>query len=227
VRLQTLDEIKQHAIEQVAAGGPSALSLNAIAKAMGMSGPAIYRYFASREQLLAALVTDGYAELAAVVQDASAAAARRRPERRLAHVADAYRQWARANPYRYELLFSVRPPGYSDPGEAIAAIEPAMQVLLELLGTLAADGGASPATGTTGPRDELEPQLRRWATARSRPGAAGQRAPDVLLLGVLTWTRLHGIVMLELAGVLGDMGLDPALLVKTELDAVVTAATSR
>jgi AcrR family transcriptional regulator len=54
VRLQTLDEIKQHAIQQVAAGGPSALSLNAIAKAMGMSGPAIYRYFASREQLLAA-----------------------------------------------------------------------------------------------------------------------------------------------------------------------------
>lgn len=230
VRLQTLDEIKQHAIEQVAAGGPSALSLNAIAKAMGMSGPAIYRYFASREQLLAALVTDGYAELAAVVQDASAAAARRRPERRLAHVVDAYRQWARANPYRYELLFSVRPPGYADPGEAIAAIEPAMQVLLELLGRLTADGPASAAaqaSGTTELQDELEPQLRRWATARSQPGAAGQRAPEVLLLGVLTWTRLHGVVMLELAGVLGDMGLDPALLVQTELDAVIAAATSR
>lgn len=215
VRLQTLGEIKQHAIEQVAAGGPSALSLNAIAKAMGMSGPAIYRYFASREALLAALVTDGYAELAAVVQDSAAAAARRRPERRLAAVADAYRAWARENPYRYELLFSVRPPGYSDPGEAIAAIEPAMQVLLETIGAIAsADTAPSPSGG-------LDTQLRRWAASR----APADRPPAVLLLGVLTWTRLHGIISLELAGILGDMDLDPGLLVQTELDAVVAAVT--
>jgi AcrR family transcriptional regulator len=29
---------------------------------MGMSGPAIYRYFGSRDELLAALITDGYRE---------------------------------------------------------------------------------------------------------------------------------------------------------------------
>src|SRR5688500_3781256 len=125
VRLQALGEIKQHALAQVADGGVAALSLNAIAKAMGMSGPAIYRYYGSRDELLAALVTDGYGELADTVQQAAAAAMRRAPARRLVAVAEAYRAWARANPYRYGLLFSVRPPTYSDPSEAIAAIQPA------------------------------------------------------------------------------------------------------
>jgi AcrR family transcriptional regulator len=219
VRLQTLDEIKQHAVEQVAEGGAAALSLNAIAKAMGMSGPAIYRYYASREELLAALVTDGYGELAAVVEAAAAAGARRTPERQLTHVADAYRDWALANPYRYQLLFSVRPEGYADPHEAIAAIEPAMQVLLKLIGAIAEKAGAA------GPDGRLEAQLRRWAATRGAETPKDERPSAVLLLGVLTWTRLHGIIMLELAGVIGDMGLDAGLLVRAELAAVIATAT--
>lgn len=220
LRLQTLDEIKQHALTQVAEGGAGALSLNAIAKAMGMSGPAIYRYYASREELLAALVTDGYGEVARVIREAADAGARRRPERRLADVSDAYLAWARANPYFYELLFSVRPEGYADPQEAIEAIQPGMVVLLELIGAIAHEAGAAGrAAPTFGPR--LDAQLRRWSNLR---GTDDGVPPPVLLLGVLTWTRVHGIVMLELAGILGDMQLDPSLLVRAELDAVVAAA---
>lgn len=226
VRLRTLDEIKQHAHAQVAAGGAAALSLNAIAKAMGMSGPAIYRYYASREELLAALVTDGYSELGTVVQEAATAGARRAPARRLALLADAYRAWALANPYRYELLFSVRPEGYSDPPEAIAGIQPAMVALLEVIGTIAAKAtgnqAASPGPAAGG---RLEAQLARWAASRAAPDANGP-PPSVLLLGVLTWTRLHGIITLELAGVMGDMELDAGLLVKAELDSVVATAAS-
>ena len=48
----------------------------------------------------------------------------------------------------------------------------------------------------------------------------------VLKLGVLTWSRLHGIVSLELAGILGDMGLDAGLLVQAEIDDVVATAAS-
>ncbi|CAM5618965.1 TetR/AcrR family transcriptional regulator [Streptomyces violaceorubidus] len=39
-RTQVRAEIKEHAWEQIATAGASALSLNAIAKRMGMSGPA-------------------------------------------------------------------------------------------------------------------------------------------------------------------------------------------
>jgi AcrR family transcriptional regulator len=216
LRTQTLGEIKQHALAQVADGGVAALSLNAIARAMGMSGPAIYRYFGSRDELLAALITDGYGELARTVQAAATAAARRTPARRLAAVADAYRAWARANPYRYELLFSVRPATYSDPSEAIGAIQPAMNVLLDLLEEIA--GAVAPASDA-----RLEGQLARWAGAR---GAGDSHSPHVLELGVLTWTRLHGVVSLELAGILGDMELDAGALVRAELDDVVARAQS-
>ncbi len=225
VRLQTLAEIRQHALAQVADGGGSALSLNAIAKAMGMSGPAIYRHYASREELLAALVTDGYGELAEVVRAAAATGARRAPARRLAQVAQAYRAWALENPYRYELLFSVRPEGYSDPNEAIAAIQPAMVVLLELIDEIADETTPPPQDG------KLDAQLLRWASARAEedgaPGSGAgdeQPSPLVLRLSVLLWTRIHGILGLELAGVVSDMGLDGGLLVQAELDAVVAAA---
>lgn len=225
LRRQTLEEIKQHAVAQVTAGGAGALSLNAIGRAMGMSGPAIYRYYGSREELLAALVTDGYGELAAVVERSAAAAARREPARRLVAVAEAYRGWALENPYRYELLFGVRPAGYADPSEAIAAISPAMAVLLRLIGQAAA--GPLPATARrAGAGGRLDAQLLRWAAVRGAAGSdAGSDAPSplVLRLGVLTWTRLHGIVTLELAGIVGDMGLDAGLLLQAELDAVIAA----
>ena len=222
LRLQTLDEIKQHALAQVAEGGGAALSLNAIGKAMGMSGPAIYRYYASREELLAALVTDGYGALAAAVVEAAAATSRRAPARRLTAVAHAYRAWALANPYRYELLFSIRPEGYRDPGEAILSLDGAMRVLLELIGQLARDAAAGGANG------RLDEQLAAWA--RMREQAAGEEAtgsapsPLVLRLGVLAWTRIHGIVTLELAGVTADMGLDAGLLIDAEIDAIAAAA---
>ncbi|ADB50818.1 TetR/AcrR family transcriptional regulator [Conexibacter woesei] len=223
LRLQTRAEIRQHALEQVTAGGAAALSLNAIGKAMGMSGPAIYRYYASREELLAALVTDGYGELARIVEEAAAAGARRTPARRLSQAAVAYRAWALENPYRYELLFSVRPEGYSDPSEAIAAIRPAMVVLLQLIGAIAGEAGAS-GSATAAAGGKLDAQLTRWAAVRQQEGAGASIA--VLRLGVLTWTRMHGIVTLELAGVVGDMGLDAGLLVQAELDAVVAAAAA-
>ena len=215
VREQTLREIEEHALAQVAAGGVAALSLNAIAKAMGMSGPAIYRYFGSRDELLAALVTDGYRELGEVVTAADAAAARRAPAKRLAAIAEAYLAWARANPHRYDLLFSVRPATYSDPAEAIEAIQPAMVALLGLLGEIAGDAGA-PAPG-----GKLDGQLRRWAATR---GDTDAPPPGVLKLGVLAWSRLHGIASLELAGILGDMGLDAGLLAQAEVDDLVASA---
>jgi AcrR family transcriptional regulator len=220
-RQQTLEEINQYAGAQVAEGGVAALSLNAIAKAMGMSGPAIYRYYASREDLLAAVVAEGYGELARVVETAAEAVKRRSPDERLRRVVGAYSDWALANPYRYEMLFSVRPAGYSDPDEAIAAIQPAMRVLLEILGELAVPSGG---TAAPGPDGALEKQLSAWFTSRREDPDPDALPPGVLLLGVLTWTRLHGILMLQLAGVIADMGLDASLLLRAELDSVVAAA---
>ncbi|MEU2632441.1 helix-turn-helix domain-containing protein, partial [Kitasatospora sp. NPDC007106] len=66
-REQTRAEIKDAALRQLAEGGTAALALVKIAKELGMSGPALYRYFASRDDLLGALISDAYEDAAAAV----------------------------------------------------------------------------------------------------------------------------------------------------------------
>jgi hypothetical protein len=51
-RAETIREIREIAMRQVAEGGVEALSLKAIAEEMGMSGPALYRCVASRDELM-------------------------------------------------------------------------------------------------------------------------------------------------------------------------------
>jgi AcrR family transcriptional regulator len=196
-------------------GGVGALSLNAIGKAMGMSGPAMYRYFGSRDALVGALVTEGYGQLGAAMQGAVAAGGRRAAARRLHDVAAAYRAWALEHPRRYAMLFDPRPDAPEDPEAAVAVIHEAMLLLLRILGEL-----APPVT----PRKRggrLEQQLTAWARLRATPDALDR---DVLLLGVLVWTQLHGTVSLELAGALPSMGLDGDLVVEAGLRALLGAS---
>ena len=216
---ETFEEIDALALRQLSEGGAEAVSLNGIARAMGMSGPGLYRYYASREDLLAALVITGCAQLASALEEAMSAAADLPPPDRLGAVARGYRGWAVAHPRHYELLFGIRPTEYrGDPGQAIDTIHGGMRVLLEIVGELAAGGDSS------NPGDELDQELRSWSQRR------GDRAgipPLVLRLGVLAWTRLHGIVSLELTGALRQMNIDPALLIDHEVHRLVTEAQAR
>src|SRR5690242_11761729 len=100
-REQIRDEVKQHAWEQIATAGVPALSLNAIAKQMGMSGPALYRYFANRDELITALIRDAYQSLVdAVAGDAAD----------LLELAGRIREWALADPQRYLLIYGTPVP---------------------------------------------------------------------------------------------------------------------
>ena len=210
LRTQTLAEIREHGYAQIARSGPAALSLNGIAKAMGMSGPALYRYFPSRDALLATLVTESYDDLAATLVAATADVDP--PDARLRAAADAYRGWALAHPHRYHLVFA-SPPGSGalDPEHVIPAAHRAMGVLLTALTDL---GPADAAPDV--PDAALAAQLAAWAAARSSAGR-----PGVLLLGLVAWTRMHGVVSLEIEGVFDQVGVDPALLFRAEVDHLV------
>ena len=82
-RAQVRGEVKQAALRQLAESGPAGLSISAIGKQLGVSGPALYRYFASRDELLTELVIDAYHDLA----DALRAAASQPPSHRAARPA--------------------------------------------------------------------------------------------------------------------------------------------
>ncbi len=125
-RAQMRQEVKDAALRQLAEGGPGALSLNAIAKELGVSGPALYRYFAGRDALLTELIRDAYADLTAALAAA---------DHRLPDLAAAYRSWAVAHPHRYRLLFGAPLPGYDAHDERLAdAAQRVLDVLLACVG---------------------------------------------------------------------------------------------
>ena len=59
-RAATIEEIKATALEQMRESGTTDIRFTDIARAMGMTPPALYRYFADRDELLSALIVDGF-----------------------------------------------------------------------------------------------------------------------------------------------------------------------
>ena len=82
-RAETTEQIKQIARRHLAVDGPN-LSLRAVARDLGVVSSAVYRYFASRDELLTALILDAYAAMGDAVEQAEAAVAAPRPQRPLA-----------------------------------------------------------------------------------------------------------------------------------------------
>jgi AcrR family transcriptional regulator len=214
LRALTVAEIKEHGYAQIAEGGPGALALNAIAKTMGMSGPALYRYFSSREDLMAALVTDSFEDLADTLTRVAADAADEAPEGRLRAVARGFRSWALAAPHRYRLVFgSTYGTGALDPARIIPAASRSMKAILSALADLTA---ASPPPVSD---PILERQLEQWG-ARQDPDATP--AAGNLLLGLTAWTGLHGIISLEIDGFFLQVGVDPARIYDDEIDQLIS-----
>lgn len=206
-RAQIREEIKQAALRQLAKSGPAGVSVNAIGKELGVSGPALYRYFTNRDELLTELVIDAYNDLAAALQAAIDQTPNRAPRRRFEALARAYRAWALAQPYRYNLLFEPPLPGYDAHAERlIEAAQASMGLLIE---TLPNHGKTSRSTAT------LDSELHEWAAKRG-----AQIDASNALSAVLTWSRLHGFVSLEIAGNYTSMGIDPDQLFETELRAL-------
>lgn len=139
-REQVRENVKEVALEQLAAGGPAAVSVNAIAKRLGVSGPGLYRYFAGRDELLSELVVDAYHDFAETL--AAATGRDLTPARRLRALADAWRGFAQAEPHRYRLLFGPPVPGYDAHSEPlVTASRRAMAVGLDVFGALGTDDG--------------------------------------------------------------------------------------
>ncbi|MFC1436298.1 TetR/AcrR family transcriptional regulator [Streptacidiphilus sp. N1-3] len=200
-RTQISAEIKQRAWAQIATTGASALSLNAIAKQMGMSGPALYRYFAGRDELLTELIGDAYRSLADALRDAAATHGSKADGP--ADLARALRDWALADPQRYLLIYGTPIPGYHAPAESTHIARSIMELLLD-----AFDGLPEPAAE---PLDQHLAAHRAWAGDHAASGGVLRRA-------LTFWTRLHGVISLQVAGHFTGMGFDPERLFDAEVE---------
>ena len=221
-RAETVQEIKARAMEQISAGGPDAVSLARIVRDMSMSPAAVYRYFDSRDALLGDLVVDAYNEfadfiVAAAPPDAPAG-------EQLTAVLTAARTWALAHPNAYRLIFQTE----VGSGQELevertkAAATRSMAAIITALAAVNAQATTRPASSGAILPPTFDAAINEW----SQRSGLGAFSPHVLALGLLSWTRLHGIISLELAGHLPATGLDPTVLYDAEVTAITTAATS-
>ncbi len=192
VRAATVREIKDVARRQLVTNGPAAVSLRAIAREMGMTAPALYRYFPSFDHLVQSLVTDLFGEVYTAVEDARDLADDE-PGARLLAACRTFRAWAVGHPAEFGLLFGspVAVPGTEPTPRLDAGGMRFARVFL----TLFADVWQAEPFPTADETD-LDPRLvDQLAEYRQRLGSTlPLGALDVVLS---CWMRLYGLVSLE------------------------------
>ena len=216
-RAEMIDEAKRIACDQLAEFGASGVSVNAIARRMGVTGPALYRYFTNRDELLTALIRDAYTDLAKTVEEV--AGSRRAAAVRLRDMAAALHEWAVREPHRYLLLFGTPVPGYAAPQDTIDIANRLFVVFARTVAQLGESGDAMPRYA---PQSAVERQLARLAPHRE----LGDVPVRALRLAVIGLTRLHGVISLAVEGQFTPMGIDGKLLVREEIDSIIAEATA-
>jgi AcrR family transcriptional regulator len=92
-------EIVDAARELLEAEGPAGLSMRRLADRVGIKAPSLYKHFADKQELEAALISDGFARQAERFEQAVAGS-----DDPLGALASAYRAFARAHPHLYRLM---------------------------------------------------------------------------------------------------------------------------
>jgi AcrR family transcriptional regulator len=199
VRAEMLAEIKEVARRHLAVEGAAGLSLRAVARDLGMVSSAVYRYFASRDDLLTALIIDAFDAVGAAAEEAEQAASGNTTPARWLALSAAVRDWARRNPQEYALVYGSPVPGYRAP---TATIDPALRVTAVFLRLLAE--GVAAGEITTGPPRRLPRTVHADLATIRASGAAG--VPDAVLVRALgVWTQLFGAISYELFGHLNNV----------------------
>ena len=203
VRAEMIDEIKNVARQHLASEGAN-LSLRAVARDLGVVSSAIYRYFASRDDLLTALILDAYNSLGSAVENADAAVDPDDLAARWLAVCHAVRDWAIAVPHEYALIYGSPVPGYKAPQDTVPAATRSVTVLGRVLQRGAERGTFAGAPET----DELPPAVAH-TVALIAANICPDVPPPVLARGLGAWIQLFGAVSFELFGQLATVVDDP------------------
>jgi AcrR family transcriptional regulator len=219
-RLRIEQDIIEVGRRHLVTDGAAGLSLRAIARDLGMVSSAVYRYVASRDELLTLLIVDAYTDLADAVQAAGSACSGDW-RGRLLTMAHAARQWAVAQPASWALMYGSPVPGYHAP--ANVTMEPGTRLVVALFGEVAA-GVAAGDVAESGPASTAATS-RDFDQLRTEFGFPGGDA--TMLKCFLLWAALVGAISLEVFGQYGaDTLADPADVFDGQLRLVVAALTN-
>ncbi|WP_019547358.1 TetR/AcrR family transcriptional regulator [Streptomyces sulphureus] len=213
-REQVREEIRAAALRQVAESGVQGIALNSIARRIGMSGPALYRYFAGRDELLHDLVRSAYDDIGRAI---NAVPRQQDPRATLLALGRAYLDWAVGEPHRYLLIQGPPAPGYASPADTVERARTAMGPFVAVF----AEG--EPTAQVQPVADEMRTWMQTdtaavdWLRAHTALDPQAPRAAGALAGTVLAWSHLHGTVSLEVTGQYTGMGHRAATLLGSQL----------
>lgn len=179
------------AAARVARNGAGELSLRAVARDVGMVSSAVYRYFASRDELLTALIIEAYDSLGAHVEAHIETSTGRPAAVRWVDAAMEIRRWALDHPHDYALIYGTPIPGYAAPELTIAS---GTRVSLALVQIVRDAGRTEPIA-----RFAIDDGLR--ASFDALRAEVGLDVDDAMILAfVVAWSQLFGLLTFELFG---------------------------
>ena len=189
-RAEQIVLIKSTARSLLSRHGVSGLSLREVAREMGQTSSALYRYFPTRDDLLTALILDAYNDLGTAVERADARVDRAATRQRFLATGRAIRRWALRHPHEYALIFGTPVPGYVAPEQTIEA---AVRVT-RVLGSIVAESKIS--VGDIA----LAPSWRSMLWWESVESVMGPASPDVVVKSLRAWAEIFGCISFELFG---------------------------
>ncbi|WP_031470327.1 TetR/AcrR family transcriptional regulator [Sciscionella sediminilitoris] len=194
LRKATLDEIHGAVRTLLVEQGPGAVTINAVARQVGMSGPALYHYYASHDELVGAVTAGFLRELATAMEQARETRAEEPVGRRIVAVCRAMRAWAIAHPAEFGWIFAgpISPANRRPESTRHRAGQRFEQILLDLTVEL----------WQTRPfpvpePDELPESLRTQLAAYSA-SIDGRLPLEAAHVFLGCWTRLYGLLCMEI-----------------------------
>lgn len=197
LRLGTVVDIKAAAWADMEATGSTDCSLRGVARRMGMAPSAIYRYFASRDELLTALIIDSFEDLTLVLRRAYEATQKAGPPagEAFVSVASAYRQWALDHRLAYQLIFGNPVGGYAGTTQTTEASMRSTAVLLDVMADLVSAGRLDVDRVAGALTEESRERFDSWAETLPPVFSA-----PALAAAMTCYAALHGALALETNG---------------------------
>jgi AcrR family transcriptional regulator len=194
LRAATLAEIRSTGRRLLVEEGASAVTLRAIAREMGMTPAALYRYVESHEDLMVLLGVDIHDELTETLEKARDALPTDAAPDRLLACARKFRRYALTHPNEFQLVFTNPLPDLMVPceGPLEAAAQRMGQVFAGLFIELVQRGFMSMPV----PEDVDRELLAALAEASKNY----DMPTPLLVCFVQSWTMLYGCVCMEVFG---------------------------
>ncbi|MEI7933722.1 MAG: TetR/AcrR family transcriptional regulator [Chlorobiaceae bacterium] len=208
------EAIKERGWRLIAEFGAPALSLRAIARELSITAPAIYNYFPDRDALVTALTIDAFTSFGDVQLNARDSFPPAQLLERFRAIGLAYREWALSYPQRYQLIFGTPIPGYEQQHQEIM---PSATRSISALVSVIEDfrvAGRLKSENFPGIPPEYEAQL---SAINSCTGNYHSVSHGIALI---VWSRVHGLVSLEIGGRLPPFGVGGDALYDYELQSI-------